>query len=341
MLNNKKNNAYIDLIRLLSACGVLLVHLGNEMQLKGKLKEITGSGIHGVEIFMLISGFLIMSTLGKRETLKQFYTKRFFRIAPVYYFVIIFSIIYLNINKVQFEPDSIGWARYFTFTSTLLPSNDPNWINWGATWTISSFVLFYLIAPLLYKIINTYNKAIVYIGFQILVSFYLLDDVYNIVGKILGVDLTSVLGYSPIINLSYFAFGIAAYFAINENKTFNYIIFLSILLIVQQSGFTYGFSRIPYTIAGTIMILLLNNRELNNQKVSRAITSLSKYSYTLYLVHPLTVYVFGSYKINFSNTYNYLIALTLVIFIVTFLTYHIIEKPLGTIPNKILKCKKK
>jgi peptidoglycan/LPS O-acetylase OafA/YrhL len=92
----------LNLIRGFLAMYVLFGHCANATG--ASLKLLQGAG-HAVDVFMLLSGFLMalnfhvrekIEPWGKASTLVSFYTRRFFRIAPVYYLFLFFAILFLN-----------------------------------------------------------------------------------------------------------------------------------------------------------------------------------------------------------------------------------------------------
>ncbi len=109
----------------------------------------------GVDIFFVLSGFLITTLLlRERETygnvtLKGFYTRRIFRILPVY-FVVLFS--YIPILFVLH--DSKRWQDYkhalpylISFTQEFRPSTYGT--IFGHTWSLGYEEKFYMVWPLL------------------------------------------------------------------------------------------------------------------------------------------------------------------------------------------------
>lgn len=335
-----KNTVYLDLMRLIAALGVLLIHTSAAIPFVGRISMVAEEGTHGVEIFMLISGYLIIASLQKKERLLTFYIKRFFRIIPVYYFIIIFSIIYLRSIHISFEPDSLGWLRYFLFLSTSVPATDSNWNNWGATWTISCFVLFYLFAPIINKIFNTYKKSLLYLASLFLVTFCIMPYLYVVAETRFKLDFNSIFNFSPFVNLIYFGFGVVAYYAVKERKSDNYIILLTITLILREvtKAFWINSSRIPYAISGTILLILLCNMSLKNSFVKKIINRLSAFSYTLYLIHPIVFFIMGTrLRGRFSNSYMYGLISILIIFVVTYIIHHLIEEPFAHLSRRICK----
>ena len=111
-------------------------------------------GAMGVNLFFVISGFLITEILLKckkevengqsiRLTLRQFYARRFLRIFPLYYLVISISFLF-NFSDVRHE---LWW--YLTYTVNYYGLVTGKWIGLPHFWTLALEEQFYLLWPLL------------------------------------------------------------------------------------------------------------------------------------------------------------------------------------------------
>lgn len=88
----------LDGVRGLAILMVLLVHFVGNMQPTTQIERaivlVTGYGIYGVDLFFVLSGFLITGILydGRNEPhyFRNFYMRRFLRIFPLYYGVLAF-----------------------------------------------------------------------------------------------------------------------------------------------------------------------------------------------------------------------------------------------------------
>ena len=109
----------------------------------------------GVYVFFVLSGFLITTLLLReyqktgRISLKGFYTRRFFRIVPVYLFtILLYAAVLLRlhdpIRSVQFK-EALPWL--LTFMEEFKP-NDAGHVL-GHAWTLGIEEKFYLFWPLL------------------------------------------------------------------------------------------------------------------------------------------------------------------------------------------------
>lgn len=95
---------------------------------------------------------------------------RLIRILPTYWTCLV--IIYIKDAIITIQNSSIHevfagqcgpqYMRYFLFLQCFIPSDDWNyWNNHSALWTMSSFALFYLVAPLLYRVMRRFYQSIV------------------------------------------------------------------------------------------------------------------------------------------------------------------------------------
>lgn len=122
--------------------------------------QITGFGWVGVDLFFVISGFLIGRILleYKRTTLffKAFYIRRFLRIVPVYYLLIFVFILIVNSDRFSDDVFLTGnnviptWS-YFAMVHNFYMAAMESMGNkaMSVTWSIGIEEQFYLLFPLL------------------------------------------------------------------------------------------------------------------------------------------------------------------------------------------------
>ncbi len=113
--------------------------------------EFFTDGHLGVNIFFLLSGFLITSLLlweeveTKEISLKKFYIRRFLRITPAYYFLLLVYFALQQLHFISIAPSS--WLTALTYTKYLNWQNE--WLTSHA-WTLSVEENFYLFWPLIF-----------------------------------------------------------------------------------------------------------------------------------------------------------------------------------------------
>ena len=99
-----KYRSDIDGLRALAIIPVILYH--------NKIEYFNG-GFVGVDIFFVISGYLITSIINKEIvqntfTIKNFYERRIRRIFPAFFTVIIFSSLVSTINMLPWNFEEFG-----------------------------------------------------------------------------------------------------------------------------------------------------------------------------------------------------------------------------------------
>jgi peptidoglycan/LPS O-acetylase OafA/YrhL len=155
-----KRYDYIDALRGIAIIGVLFAHTGLYSNIiypswLQNLAEIN-LGPRGVQLFYLVSAFTLCLSFSKRKTFEKhgtinFYIRRFFRIAPLFYLSIIYYLWqqnYWNANPSNFSILNI--LTTFTFTNGAIPSFINNIVFGG--WSIAVESTFYLIFPVLFYI---------------------------------------------------------------------------------------------------------------------------------------------------------------------------------------------
>ncbi len=138
----------------LRAIAVLLVLLVHGMQTPGFptsdwVRQLVRQGHIGVDIFFVISGFLITTLLARelerkgRINLKRFYVRRTLRIAPVYCAYL--AVAALCQYAGEFSVPSEHWICALTYTTNFI--YPPSW-ELGHTWSLSVEEHFYLVWPI-------------------------------------------------------------------------------------------------------------------------------------------------------------------------------------------------
>jgi peptidoglycan/LPS O-acetylase OafA/YrhL len=145
------------------------------------LEKITYDHFIGVNVFFVISGFLITSLLLQEEwstktiSLKNFFIRRTLRIFPAYYFLLI---VYLVLQKVFHVIDihDGSWLTAVTYTKYF------NWqANWFTShaWSLSIEEHFYLLWPLIFLRGDRFRKNAAVILILIVPVFRILMHVYQ------------------------------------------------------------------------------------------------------------------------------------------------------------------
>lgn len=274
-----KNLSYF---RVAACIAVVCTHLGQRIQLTGRPYEITHYMQHAVYLFFIISGFLALYTYsGEHYRAWRYWVRRLARILPVYYAIIIYNIIVHTFIFRDMPPDEsgLGWLRYIFLINQYIPGDD-KWRNLSFTWTIGIFVLFYLLTPLLARLIKTYRAAlagllltyIAVVGLENVYAYFEIDREW----------------FTPLFYIIYFMFGVVACRAVQENKTDRAALLFAVLML-----YFFAVSRFnsPYTLACllTIMILSSMKLEFGSARVQKVFDVLDRYSYEIYLGHAVVI----------------------------------------------------
>ncbi|MDP3906844.1 acyltransferase [Novosphingobium sp.] len=142
---------FVDRMRGLAILAVIAVHYA-QMFASPALKIIGATGQVGVQLFFVASAFTLCLSAdqraGEAHGVRNFYIRRYFRIAPLYYLgIAAYSALYIGVGKgANYTADNI-LANVF-FVHGVIPSANNSIVPGG--WTIGAEMLFYFIFPALY-----------------------------------------------------------------------------------------------------------------------------------------------------------------------------------------------
>ncbi len=342
----------IDGLRAIAVLSVVFYHL--------KISYFDG-GFIGVDIFFVISGYLITSIIlsdKKRGTFnfKNFLIKRIKRLLPAIIFV---SVLASFFGFLILSPDDlINFSRSIItsifFVSNILYWTESNYFNQISefkpflhTWSLGvemsfylvwSIILIYLIKFLKQKqiiifLIITSTLSLVFIEYIYTKGLLFETDLFG--GFFYGKYISDTLFYNAPFRLFEFFFGCILCFIPKKqygdftNQSFFILglilIFCSILTLNYKSKIP-GISLIPAMI-GTSCIIFFNERGFFNKILNNKIMiGIGLISYSLYLIHWPLISLYKYYNLGDLEFYDKIIILILS-FIISILMYFFIEKP--------------
>jgi peptidoglycan/LPS O-acetylase OafA/YrhL len=350
---------YIDALRGLAILGVLMVHTnqyGTTIANQIIAKIIVG-GASGVQLFYLTSAFTLMLSFNNRgktekSPIQNFFIRRFFRIAPMYYLGILYYIFqdglgprYMLGNATQITVLNI--ISNFTFFHGF----NPYWISSlvPGGWSIAVEMTFYAILPLLgTKITNgktAFNFFIITLLLRLLFHLLLMNIHINNDDRLWEQYL---FFYFPN-QLPVFLLGILLYFICIEQESLEKLSKISVFIFLILLFFRYKLDTefiLPNHILFSIGFLFLG-LFLSKYKFVLLVNPLIKYigkiSFSMYLVHFAILHylmLFNSVNYFENNFLNFISRFCIVIFltiIVASLFYNLIEVPFQNLGKKIIR----
>lgn len=279
-LIKKERLPELDSLRGLAALSVILFHFtyGYDYGQKNidPSKFYFTYGRMGVQLFFLISGFVIFMTLEKTKTIADFIVSRFSRLYPTYWasILIIITITLLIAPPLQESMYNLKQVLVnFSMCQYLFKVKDVD----GAYWTLFVELSFYMVMGIIFSL----NKMkhifwICIFWLNLSVVFYFFEIPF---GKYFKVLL--LLRYAPL-----FIGGIGFYLLKNENILRNYILIISslicYLLIFQEVKPSNTEMTIVLFIYMVMYFFVLGKLKF---LVLKPLLFLGTISYPMYLIH--------------------------------------------------------
>ena len=339
---NIKYRSDIDGLRALAVLSVILFHINS--------KWIPG-GFLGVDIFFVISGYLITLILTKeidstnKISISNFYKRRIKRIIPALLFVLIPTLI---IGFLLFAPNdfvsllkSNVWAFFSAANIYFFSSIDTGYFATGSNelpllhlWSLGVEEQFYILWPFivlfLLKYIHSIKKRIFIISTIFIISLVLAQF-------IIGTNHSFAYYMLPTRAWELLSGASVALLVHNEfrrknitNEIMAFIGFITIILsfiFVSESDPVPGIAALP-TIIGTSLLILsgISHRTYISKILSfKAFVAIGLVSYSAYLWHwPILAFLrYAMIEIDL----NIAILVILLTFILATISYFFIETP--------------
>lgn len=313
----------IQALRGVASLLVLILHCSHKENTYSQ-GVFTGFGIGniGVDIFFIISGFIMAYTTKPNLTAKKFLIKRCIRIVPLYWITLSFALIaYLSFpNLVNGGRTSAVISSFF-----LIPSNLP-FLNQNA-WTLSYEFVFYILFA---------------ISLSLWSKFLLLSTIFSILSlSAIGLCVKFNNPFLQMLTSSLmieFIYGFFLYYFIlewNKVKIYRLLILcisIAITLIIFIIDIPFEFRFFSFGLPALCLCLVLVSCESFFKKyLSKLSSFIGDISYSLYLTHPFILSGVGYllYKLNLSNnSYIFVFTLLMTSVVAAFFVYKYIENPL-------------
>jgi peptidoglycan/LPS O-acetylase OafA/YrhL len=346
----------IDGLRFIAIISVVLFHLYGFISEKDGSTYTTNynfdfianflkNGNFGVELFFVLSGFILGLPFAKHHLLKEkkvslksYFYRRVSRLEPPYIivmFLLLLGVIFVSKNyntseAIQSFLASITYTHNFIYGKDILPL-----INTVA-WSLEIEIQFYILAPvlsLLFSISNKINRRSILI---------LLTLSFSVISLFLKLPFISILDY-----LHYFLLGfiLVDLFLIEKVKKKtsllrNTLTVLSLLLIFScnKNQFSSDIHKIIWNISLLVLIfgsyynvILYKSLKFFSLKI---ITNIGGMCYSIYLLHFAIISFAGNPLLTFQFSENSIINIGLYsiiilgcILVISALFFIVIERP--------------
>lgn len=295
MENGLSRNINLDILRIVAALMVMMVHVGYEFPW---INDHTWYGYYGTMLFFSLSGFLIMKSLERGMSIRSFYKKRVVRIIPLYFVILIVTYV---LDLITYFPQmgvkvfslsgncGINFLRYFGFLQMFIPSGDFGlWNNRHGLWTMSAFMFFYLAAPFVHKIVRKYYVSLAIFIVLLFAHNPFVSWLESAVTQHFpnASEISSFASWNPLSVFYSFFGGVVVYLAVKEKRQFG--LALIMVLALAYNGFNW------YQWDITMLLLLLFAASLPNiitskGKIASLVTTCSNASFALYLTHTIVL----------------------------------------------------
>ncbi len=335
----------LDGVRFISIIAVLWHHSFPEATSSWLIK-----GFLGVDMFFVLSGYLIVTLLLREKdkgtiSLKKFYIRRCLRIFPVYFGLLLALAFLYGVVK----NDPAGFSTFFS----LLPIYLFFVANWSLVhipnleiyWSLATEEQFYLLWPFLEKLFSIKTIGAILFGFIILnqlINFGFLDSFFIwLYGTDKAVHLSIIDStFTPI------CLGVLLAHALHRESSFNQffsllshslsplIILVILLLTIFMSpgdisgGWRLAIQLLMFLWLGSLVVR--ENHILQPVMTSYPIKRIGEISYGMYVYHMFALHIVRVVIERFGITFDYSLFIlgTLLTAIIAEMSFRFYEQPI-------------
>jgi peptidoglycan/LPS O-acetylase OafA/YrhL len=315
---------------------------------------------YGAQLFFVLSAFSLMysteHTTHRPDWVREYLIKRFFRIAPLFYIMLVVMLTLLASLAFQSLPSiSIIFLNvFFMFGFFQDPTIGVVW----AGWTIGVEMIFYVLFPVLLMLIKTKNEALIFMLLAVLISYVSGVELHSQYLNAVPRTKMDWSYYTFLPNLYFFAVGIYAYrfeqTLVKSSKTLHVVIPLAATITIGVMLFTEVGK--PLRNAGELDLFIWafgfgalcvwQRAKPSFWSANKYLEYLGERSFSIYLLHPLIIYFSKSYIVSLYSklepsvgAYAFFVCAFVVmveVLIMAEITYRAIEVPGIKLGRKVI-----
>ena len=350
-MKDQSNLYWIDVLRGIAISMVAATHCGILFE-NIYIRNITIYGQLGVQLFFFVSAITICLSFDNRKEknkILNFYIRRIFRIAPLYYIGIFvyllqnsMSIEFTNNFNFDFEISKLynlkNILANITFIHGFYPPANNTIVPGG--WSIGTEMAFYLLFPLLWYM-QKKMKWLLFIGSTFLICIIFTFVLINYLG--ISVNNNEFYFFNIINQLNVFCIGIVYYIInikyIKYKYTYKlslviFIFFTVICILTWKLHLQYSFYYVPIFCAISYwgLVDLVRNKKIYLMKI---FSEIGKVSFSIYIFHFIVIHIFSI--LFFKDLKINTIYESFIIFIFTYILILYISYTIGQISNKFIE----
>jgi peptidoglycan/LPS O-acetylase OafA/YrhL len=356
----------LDHLRAFAIIFVFLYHYGILFPHPGWVNNIGKFGWSGVDLFFVLSGYLIASQLfkniaqQKNVAVKEFFIKRFFRIIPIY--LVVVALYFLFPFLRERESPAPLW-KYLTFTQNIgLDVSKQG--TFSHAWSLCIEEQFYLLLPFI--LVALMHFKILKKGYWILVVLFIAGIIIRSIsyrnfvgdmdwlnwykwiyyptwtrldGLLVGVSIAALLQFKPNVSYRILKYG-------------NWLLLISLVIFAftyffcsaeeSFSAAVFGFPLVDIAY-GFIVLSALSSKSFLYKYESKVTAKIAGLSYGIYLIHKIVIHVTQTQltKFDLQDTGNAMFFICIgTVLIASIILNEVIEKPFLRLRKRILRSKK-
>ncbi len=355
---------YVDVLRGLAILGVLVLHFSSTSLVHGHLptalRFIEEQGGRGVQLFFIASAFTLFRSYHHRAALERnpvrnFFIRRYFRVAPMYYVGIAYFLFQTGFGPTRFLDGTFQNTPGNIIANIFFVNEISPYYLWlvPGSWSVATEMLFYLFVPLLVRWIPDLRSAIRFLGIAIVVrvvAWYGLNAFTLIPDTMVR---TMYAGWVLPTQLPVFALGILMYFILRGDawpKLGKWDILLWAGLVFAEV-FTQGgrIFQLEVVLSAGFVLMTIGFSKLSwDHLPGKVLRHIGKVSFSMYIVHWGILYWFdragwividvqagwGPIILGFAWRFAFMLAAVVTL---STLTYALIEQPGQRLGARLLK----